>query len=297
MPVGLPTDLCVKGYFADCSDTAAASRTAGVPEALFYRHLADGTGVRTLDCVYAEVDPVTQHGVDHHGGRRRSGRNVPRCAEPVHRRSGGGEPRAVRHSARAVMGRGPGRRTLAGATAGGDHARPRAAARSAATSKVPSGRLVPEEVRDAERLLDAVRRLAGPAGSSRAAMPAPRRRAHREHLPRCGRTSVPRGLAAHPAWAVVPGHRLPPRLHDEPRGAATDRVGPAGALPGPARRRGRGRRRRGTTRGALSGVGWCTASSSGPSRSRSPRRSPPRCWGGSGSAVADHDAYASVAAS
>jgi hypothetical protein len=63
VPVGLPTDLCVKGYFADCSDTAAASRTAGVPGALFYRHLADGTGVPTLDCVYAEVDPVTQHGV------------------------------------------------------------------------------------------------------------------------------------------------------------------------------------------------------------------------------------------
>ena len=62
-PSALPTDLCVKGYFADCSDTAAASRTAGVPEALFYRHLADLTGVRTLECVYADVDPVTQHGV------------------------------------------------------------------------------------------------------------------------------------------------------------------------------------------------------------------------------------------
>ena len=40
VPPGLPPDLCVKGYFADCSEDAATSRTAGVPEALFYRHLA-----------------------------------------------------------------------------------------------------------------------------------------------------------------------------------------------------------------------------------------------------------------
>jgi hypothetical protein len=53
----------VKGYFADCSDTAAASRTAGVPEALFYGRLAGGSGVRTLDSFYADVDPETQHGV------------------------------------------------------------------------------------------------------------------------------------------------------------------------------------------------------------------------------------------
>lgn len=62
-PPGLPADLCVKGYFADWSDTAAASRAAGVPEVMFYRHLAAASGVRTLECFYAEVDPDSHHGV------------------------------------------------------------------------------------------------------------------------------------------------------------------------------------------------------------------------------------------
>jgi hypothetical protein len=53
----------VKGYFTDCSDIAAATRTAGVPESLFYRHLAPTSGVRTLDCFYADVDNATMHGV------------------------------------------------------------------------------------------------------------------------------------------------------------------------------------------------------------------------------------------
>jgi hypothetical protein len=63
VPPGLPSHLCVKGYFADCSATAAASRTAGVPEAWFYSRLAASSGVRTLECFYADVDPVAQHGV------------------------------------------------------------------------------------------------------------------------------------------------------------------------------------------------------------------------------------------
>ncbi len=63
VPPGLPADLCVKGYFADLSETAATSRTAGVPEVLFYRHLAEASGVRTLECFWAGVDPVSQHGV------------------------------------------------------------------------------------------------------------------------------------------------------------------------------------------------------------------------------------------
>jgi hypothetical protein len=63
LPAGLPADLCVKGYFTDCSDTALQSRAAGEPEANFYRELAGGLGVRTLPCFYAEVDPVTHHGV------------------------------------------------------------------------------------------------------------------------------------------------------------------------------------------------------------------------------------------
>ena len=55
--------LCIKGYFADCSDAAVLSRSAGEPEVLFYRELSADVGIRTLPCVYAEVDPVTRHGV------------------------------------------------------------------------------------------------------------------------------------------------------------------------------------------------------------------------------------------
>src|ERR1700731_4629998 len=60
VPEGLSPDLCVKGYF---TDTGRVSRQAGEPEVYFYRDLAASTGVRTLRCVYAEIDPVTRHGV------------------------------------------------------------------------------------------------------------------------------------------------------------------------------------------------------------------------------------------
>lgn len=59
-PDGLPTALCVKGYFNDIGRTA---RQIGAPEAYFYRSIADQTGVRTLHSVYADIDPATQHGV------------------------------------------------------------------------------------------------------------------------------------------------------------------------------------------------------------------------------------------
>ena len=41
----------------------APSASSGEPEAAFYRDLAESTGVRTLSCVYADVDPKTRHGV------------------------------------------------------------------------------------------------------------------------------------------------------------------------------------------------------------------------------------------
>jgi hypothetical protein len=62
VPPELPPNLCIKGYFSDCLETAAASRRAGIPEAMFYGSLAAASGVRTLECLYADVDPVTQHG-------------------------------------------------------------------------------------------------------------------------------------------------------------------------------------------------------------------------------------------
>jgi hypothetical protein len=63
VPSELPSDLCVKGYFSDCLETAAAARRTGIPEAMFYRTLVAASGVRTLECVYADIDPETQHGV------------------------------------------------------------------------------------------------------------------------------------------------------------------------------------------------------------------------------------------
>lgn len=53
VPEGLSSELCVKGYF---NDAGRRSRQAGLPEAHFYRDVADKTGMRTLRCVYAGVD-------------------------------------------------------------------------------------------------------------------------------------------------------------------------------------------------------------------------------------------------
>ncbi len=60
LPPGLSPTLCAKGYF---SEAGRVSAQASVPEACFYRDLADKTGVRTLRSVWADVDPSTQHGV------------------------------------------------------------------------------------------------------------------------------------------------------------------------------------------------------------------------------------------
>ncbi|MEU1981728.1 aminoglycoside phosphotransferase family protein [Nocardia sp. NPDC019395] len=60
LPPGLSPDLCGKGYF---SDAGWSARQAGVFEVFFYRHLAAATGIRTLHTVYADVDENDQHGV------------------------------------------------------------------------------------------------------------------------------------------------------------------------------------------------------------------------------------------
>jgi hypothetical protein len=57
---GVPHDLCVKGYF---SEDQAASARAGEQETYFYRDLAERSRVRTLSVVWADVDPMTHHGV------------------------------------------------------------------------------------------------------------------------------------------------------------------------------------------------------------------------------------------
>jgi hypothetical protein len=58
-PPGLPSALCVKGYF---SEAGRASGAAGQPEACFYRDVAAATGVRTLHSVWADMDS-SGHGV------------------------------------------------------------------------------------------------------------------------------------------------------------------------------------------------------------------------------------------
>jgi hypothetical protein len=60
LPPGLSADLCGKGYF---SDEGWSARQAGVFEVFFYRHLAAMSGVRTLRSVYADVDQESRHGV------------------------------------------------------------------------------------------------------------------------------------------------------------------------------------------------------------------------------------------
>ena len=59
-PDGLPPYLCGKGYFGE---VGRAFRHAGVPEVNFYRRIAASTRMRTLRSLYAELDPVTNHGV------------------------------------------------------------------------------------------------------------------------------------------------------------------------------------------------------------------------------------------
>jgi len=60
LPDGLSPQLCIKGYF---SDAGRQSRQAGEMEVCFYRDLAASTGVRTLRCVFADIDASTHHGV------------------------------------------------------------------------------------------------------------------------------------------------------------------------------------------------------------------------------------------
>jgi len=60
IPEGLPPALCAKGYFSEAGRVSAA---ASVPEASFYRDLAHPVGVRTLNSVWADIDPATSHGV------------------------------------------------------------------------------------------------------------------------------------------------------------------------------------------------------------------------------------------
>ena len=159
LPPGLPADLCVKGYFDDCSETAAESRTAGVPEALFYRHLAGTAGVRTLECFYADVDPVTHHGLVITEDVAAQGATFldalsPYSADQVAESL---EQYAILHG-----------RSWDQAQAGESWLGPRLRATMKARGLTeilgnfegPIGSRVPDEVRDGERLIEAISKLA-----------------------------------------------------------------------------------------------------------------------------------------
>jgi hypothetical protein len=60
LPSELFPHLCLKGYFNPIGVTIPF---VGEPEAMFYRDIASSTGVRTLNALYADVDPETRHGV------------------------------------------------------------------------------------------------------------------------------------------------------------------------------------------------------------------------------------------
>jgi phosphotransferase family enzyme len=57
---GFPNSLCLKGYF---TENGKLYRPAGVTEALFYRDLAASVPIRTLRCLYAEVDHKSSNSV------------------------------------------------------------------------------------------------------------------------------------------------------------------------------------------------------------------------------------------
>ncbi|WP_163548062.1 phosphotransferase [Candidatus Frankia nodulisporulans] len=60
LPEGLSAHLCGKGYF---TEAGAGARSTGAFEVYFYRDLAATTGVRTLNSLYADLDPRTQANV------------------------------------------------------------------------------------------------------------------------------------------------------------------------------------------------------------------------------------------
>jgi hypothetical protein len=60
VPEGLSSRLCVKGYF---NEQGREARFVGEREAHFYRDLAEPSGIRTLQSVWADFDSNARHGV------------------------------------------------------------------------------------------------------------------------------------------------------------------------------------------------------------------------------------------
>ncbi|MHB8464724.1 MAG: aminoglycoside phosphotransferase family protein [Acidimicrobiales bacterium] len=153
-------DLWVKGYF---DDAGRPFRSAGVPEAGFYRELAATTGMRTLRAVFADADPGTEanalvtEDVLTQGAvflDSLSAYSVDQAAESL-------DQLALLHSSTWLRGDAPwlDSRLLA-------YTERRGVADIASNLDGPIGALVPERVRDAQRLYDAYKVVAAEVATS-----------------------------------------------------------------------------------------------------------------------------------
>ncbi len=229
VPDGLSPALCVKGYF---NEIGRAARYVGAPEAVFYRDLAAATGVRTLRSVYADIDPTTQHGVVitedvvSQGGTFLDG-NSPYTPDQTAQTLA---EFARLHAATWADPRYTDVRWLA----------PRLGrvlevwGESTTVDIIdrnfngPNGQGVPDEVRDAHRLVDAYRSLAAEATFGCVI----HGDAHVGNLfLDAARDSVPGRLATRPTRHVVLRRRLPHRLDTDRRRASTQRTRSVAALP------------------------------------------------------------------
>ena len=230
LPPGLPDHLCIKGYFSDLSEWAVLSRTAGEPEALFYRELAEFAGVRTLRSFYADIDPTTHHGVVI------SDDVVQQGARFLDALSDFTPDQAAQSLEQYAV--------LHGRTWGWEQlADPRLSPRVAATLRArgvpeirgnfdgPIGAGVPSEIRDADRLVNVVGLLQKHLISAEPRLPPPWRRAYRQLVPRRRWAPVPGGLAVGPARAVVSRRGLPHCMRHRSRRPPSGRTRPPHPLP------------------------------------------------------------------
>jgi hypothetical protein len=164
LPKGLSANLCAKGYFSDMG--TAAYRMAGESETRFYRDLVAAAGVRTLPGVLAEWDPAAGNGVVITEDISASGSTFldPRDRYSASHVATSLEQYVTLHA-----------RTWNGKRIGGANWLSSPIARTAGARGIPEiqsqfdgpiGAGVPEEARDAERLVRAFKALPEVNGSS-----------------------------------------------------------------------------------------------------------------------------------
>ena len=235
VPDGLAPALCVKGYFNEIGRTA---RYVGAPEAVLLPRSRRCDRGAHAHSVYADIDPETRHGVVitedvvSQGGTFLDG-NSPYTADQtaqtlaefarLHAATWADPRYADAEWLAPRLGRvlevwGPST-TIDIISANFDG---------------PNGQRVPDEVRDAHRLVDAYRRLIALTAAedcNQAVVRHPRRCSCGQPLRRRRRSRVTGGLATRPARHVVPRRRLSHRLDADRGGAPAHRARPVAALP------------------------------------------------------------------